>query len=390
MPLDASRLPDFPWDSMVPVRKRAAAHPGGLVDLTIGTPVDPVPEIIQQALREESDSPGYPATIGSPELREAIFGWLARRRGVGAGASLGGVAGASLGVLPTIGSKEMVALLPSLLGLGTGDVVAFPQASYPTYDVGARLTGATPCPIDTDANPDSWPENISMLWLNSPGNPNGHVLGVEQLRRILAWARARGVVVASDECYAELVWEVPEAPSILDQRVCDGDYRGIFCLYSLSKQSNLAGYRAAFLAGDPERVAAITEIRKHAGFMMPAPVQHAMAVGLNDTTHIEAQREVYRRRREALRGVLEAAGLIDDPACVAGLYLWAADRRGSADCWEIVNACARLGIVVTPGVFYGEAGRKRVRIALTAHDGAITEAVRRLPLLPEELERAQA
>ena len=420
MGLFGAQLPDFPWDSLVPVRERAAAHPDGVVDLTIGTPVDSVPSGAQAALDAASDAHGYPLTVGTAELRAAVRGWLERRRGVRA----------ETGVLPTIGSKEMVALLPSLLGLGSADAVGFPRASYPTYDVGARLAGAKPVPVDTDADPSTWP-TMSMLWLNSPGNPDGHVLGVERLRAILAWARERGVVVASDECYAELAWDVPEAPSILDERVCDGDVAGLLCLYSLSKQSNMAGYRAAFLAGDPAMIGPITEIRKHAGFLMPGPVQAAMTWALGDDAHVAEQRAVYARRREKLLAVLDAAGLVNDPLSVAGLYIWAAAKRpggaaggtvvgdSGADAaggvagdfgadaaggvagsnhdggsvaeaptgWDIVRACAELGIVVAPGDFYGEAGRNRVRISITATDSAIDEAVRRLPRLPEVLRR---
>ena len=426
MGLLGAQLPDFPWDSLVPVRERAAAHPDGVVDLTIGTPVDSVPSGARAALDAASDAHGYPLTVGTAELRAAVRGWLERRRGVRA----------ETGVLPTIGSKEMVALLPSLLGLGSADAVGFPRASYPTYDVGARLAGAEPVPVDTDADPSTWPA-MSMLWLNSPGNPDGHVLGVERLRAILAWARERGVVVASDECYAELAWDVPEAPSILDERVCDGDVAGLLCLYSLSKQSNMAGYRAAFLAGDPAVVGPIAEIRKHAGFLMPGPVQAAMTWALGDDAHVAEQRAVYARRREKLLAVLDAAGLVNDPLSVAGLYIWAAAKRpggaagdpvgdvagdfgadagGGVDTvvgdsgadaaggvagsnhdggsvaeaptgWDIVRACADLGIVVAPGDFYGEAGRDRVRISLTATDSAIDEAVRRLPRLPEALLR---
>jgi len=426
MGLLGAQLPDFPWDSLVPVRERAAAHPDGVVDLTIGTPVDSVPSGARAALDAASDAHGYPLTVGTAELRAAIRGWLERRRGVRAEA----------GVLPTIGSKEMVALLPSLLGLGSADAVGFPRASYPTYDVGARLAGAKPVPVDTDADPSTWPA-MSMLWLNSPGNPDGHVLGVERLRAILAWARERGVVVASDECYAELAWDVPEAPSILDERVCDGDVAGLLCLYSLSKQSNMAGYRAAFLAGDPAMIGPIAEIRKHAGFLMPGPVQAAMTWALGDDAHVAEQRAVYARRREKLLAVLDAAGLVNDPLSVAGLYIWAAAKRpggaagdpvggvagdfgadaaGGVDTvvddsgadaaggvagsnhdggsaveaptgWDIVRACAELGIVVAPGDFYGEAGRDHVRISLTATDSAIDEAVRRLPRLPEALLR---
>ena len=372
MPLYSSELPDFPWDSLTPVRERAAEYPGGAVDLTIGTPVDPVPDALQEALCERSDTPGYPPTIGTPELRDAISGWLVRRRGVTP----------APGILPTLGSKEMVALLPAFLGLGEGDVVAFPEVAYPTYDVGARLAGATPLPLDTEADPASWPAGISMLWLNSPGNPNGHVLGVEQLRAIVAWARENGVVVASDECYGELPWDVSEAPSILDARVCDGDYANLFSLYSLSKQSNLAGYRAAFIAGDPERIAALSEVRKHGGFLMPAPVQHAMAVGLNDDRHVAAQREIYRRRRAVLQEAVAAAGLESDPHTVAGLYLWVTDPSGRVDGWGLVRAFAELGIIVAPGDFYGVAGKGRVRISLTATDERVAEAADRMPRLP--------
>lgn len=376
MPLYSSDLPDFPWDKLVPVRALAAQHPDGAVDLTIGTPVDPVPGLIRDALAEASNAHGYPLTVGTQELREAIGSWLARHRGL--------AKDARVGILPTIGSKEMVALLPALLGLGGADTVAFPQVAYPTYDVGARLAGATPVALDTDADPSTWPR-VSLLWLNSPGNPDGHVLGVDRLREIVNWARANGVVVASDECYCELGWDVPEVPSILDERVNGGDLTGLFCLYSLSKQSNMAGYRAAFIAGDPQAIAAMTEVRKHAGFLMPGPVQHAMAIALGDDSHVAAQREIYRRRRVALQGVLDAAGLVNDESSVAGLYLWAADREGAASGWDLVHAFSRLGIIVAPGDFYGEAGRGRVRISLTATDAAIAQAVTRMPALHEVL-----
>jgi succinyldiaminopimelate transaminase len=374
MALHGGALPDFPWDSLIPIRERAARHPDGAVDLTIGTPVDPVPGGVRDALCAASDSPGYPPTIGTPALREAIYDWCARRRGA---ATRDG-----LGVLPTIGSKETVALLPSLLGLGEGDVVAFPRVAYPTYDVGARLAGATPLPLDTASDPASWPADVSLIWLNSPGNPDGHVLDLAQLRRIVAWARDRGAVLASDECYAELTWSVPEAPSLLDERVNGGRYAGLLSLYSLSKQSNLAGYRAAFIAGDARLIAPLTEVRKHSGFLMPAPVQAAMTWALGDEAHVAAQKGLYRSRRERLLGVLDRAGLVDDPLSQAGLYIWAAHARGTASGWDIVEACADLGIVVAPGDFYGPAGADRVRICLTATDEAVDEAVRRLPRLP--------
>lgn len=374
MALYGSRLPDFPWDSLASIRELAAQHPQGAVDLTIGTPVDPVPTFIQEALAEASNAHSYPTTVGTAELREAIGAWLAERRGVSG----------EPGVLPTLGSKEMVALLPALLGVGEGDIVAYPQVAYPTYDVGAHLAGARPLLIDPLSDPLTWPKGITFVWLNSPGNPDGHVLDVPQLHRIVAWARKNNVILASDECYSELCWDVLEAPSLLDERVCGQDYSGLFMLYSLSKQSNLAGYRAAFVAGDPKKIQAITQVRKHAGFLMPTPVQHAMALALGDEAHVRVQKAVYQARREMLRPALAAAGLENDPLSVAGLYFWVGKEGYSA--WDIVRACAQLGIIVTPGTFYGESGKERVRISLTAPDSAVKAACERLSQLPSVLE----
>lgn len=377
MGFHADSLPDFPWDSLIPAREIAAQYPAGSVDLTIGAPVDPVPDAIQASLSANANWHTYPQTIGTPELRAAITQWLRKNRGVGG----------EPGILPTVGSKEMVALLPSFLGLGENDVVAFPSVAYPTYDVGARLAGAKPQPLDTDSDPSTWPTNISLLWLNSPGNPDGHVLSVDQLRSIVSWARTNNVIVASDECYGELTWQVDEAPSVLDERVVGDDYSGIFCLYSLSKQSNIAGYRAAFIAGDVSRIGAITEIRKHAGFLVPGPVQAAMVTALNDETHVNAQRDVYRRRRQTLIAALDSANLVNDPLSVAGLYLWVEYAGENVTGWELVEAFARLGIVVAPGDFYGSEGAGRVRISLTASDWAIDQAAKRFPLLPAQLGR---
>ena len=371
-------LPDFPWDSLGPYRERAAEHPDGVVDLAVGTPVDPTPEIARTALSAAANAPGYPTAVGGSVVRAAIIEWMERRRGV---EDL-----SEAEVIPTIGSKESVALLPLHLGVGPGDLVLHPRAAYPTYDVGARLVGATPVPVDTDADPTTWDvaddARVAIVWLNSPGNPDGHVLDAEQLARIVAWARGRGAIVISDECYAELAWESPwdvePIPSLLDPRVGGAAGRtGLLSLYSLSKQSNLAGYRAAFLAGDADLVGAVTEVRKHTGMLVPTPVQAALVAALGDEAHMEVQKEVYRERREVLVEATAAAGLVNDPASVAGLYLW---LRGpeSMSAYELVGAFAELGIVVAPGDFYGEAGAGRVRMSLTDTDERVEAAAARL------------
>jgi succinyldiaminopimelate transaminase len=362
----------YPWDTLGPVVELARSHPGGIVDLSIGTPVDPTPDVVRRALADASDAHGYPTTHGTPALREAVARWFARRRDV---RGLDPEA-----VLPTVGSKELVGLLPSLLGLGPGDVVVHPAAAYPTYDVGARLAGATALAAD---DVDDWAgrDDVRLVWVNSPGNPTGRVLGVDELRRIVDAARAIGAVVASDECYALLPWTEPwvsaGVPSVLDPRVAGGSHDGLLVTYSLSKQSNVAGYRAAFVAGDPALVERLLATRKHLGMIVPAPVQAAMTAALDDDAHVDAQRETYRRRRSLLLAGLDAAGYeVDDSE--AGLYLWARPAGGDQDCWETVADLASLGILVGPGAFYGRAAAGHVRIALTATDERIAEAAARL------------
>jgi succinyldiaminopimelate transaminase len=367
------RLPEFPWDILAPSHRRAAAHPDGIVDLSVGTPVDPTPRLAQEALAAGADAPGYPMTWGTADLREAVAVWFEARR---AAPHVD-----PAGVMPTIGSKELVAWLPTLLGLSAGDSVAFPAIAYPTYDVGARLAGATPRPFTslTELGPMTRATAPRLLWVNSPSNPTGQVLGVEHLAKVVSWARQRGVIVASDECYAELDWResapAPGAvPSVLDPRVCQGSHEGLLAVYSLSKQSNLAGYRAAFVAGDPALVGRLLQVRKHAGMMVPTPVQRAMAAVLADEAHVRAQRQRYAARRAALRPALEAAGFRVDHS-EAGLYLWV--TRGE-DSWDSVAALAEAGILVAPGAFYGSLGRQHVRVALTATDERVAQAVRRL------------
>lgn len=355
----AAGLPDFPWDLLEPAKAKAAAHPDGIVDLSIGTPIDPVPLAIRAALAAASDSPGYPQTAGSAPLIDAITAWV----GTNCRARPG------FGVLPTIGSKEFIAWLPTLLGLGPGDVVAIPSVCYPTYEVGARLVGATVVRTDDPTGLGDVP--VKLLWINSPGNPNGRVIGRDDLRAIVAWARSRGVIVASDECYLTLGWEASPA-SILE--VCGDDTTGVLAVHSLSKRSNLAGYRAGFIAGDPALVASLLAVRRHIGMIVPAPVQAAMVAALGDEAHVRAQRDRYAHRRNVLRVALEGAGLRIEQSR-AGLYLWG---TRDDDGWATVDWLAQHGILVAPGDFYGPAGKPYVRVALTASDERVEAAAERL------------
>ncbi|MES1212706.1 MAG: succinyldiaminopimelate transaminase [Leifsonia sp.] len=359
-------LPDFPWDSLAPFGDRARQHPDGIVDLSVGSPVDPTPEPVRAALAAATNAHAYPATAGSPALREAIVEWYGRRRGVTLGVA---------NVLPTIGSKELVALMPLLLGLRAGDVVVHPSVAYPSYSVGAALVGATAFASD---DPADWPAETRLIWLNSPGNPDGHVDSIEHLAAAVARARELGAVIVNDECYAELNWTGEQtAPSILDAQVIGDSRRLVLSVYSLSKQSNLAGYRAGFAAGCSDLIGELLEARKQLGLIPPAPVQHAMIAALGDDGHLAQQRERYRSRRATMLAALEGAGFrIDESG--AGLYLWATRDE---DAWATVAALAELGILVAPGAFYGGAGARHVRVALTATDERIAAAAQRLGTL---------
>jgi succinyldiaminopimelate transaminase len=359
----SSRLPVFPWDKLEPYKRTAAAHPDGIVDLSVGTPVDPVPELIRRALVDAADSPGYPTVWGTAALRDALTGWCERR--------LGARGMAHTEVLPVVGSKELVAWLPTQLGLGPGDTVAYPRLAYPTYEVGARLCGATPVVYDDPTELD--PAGLKLLWLNSPSNPTGKVLPKDELIRIVAWAREHGVLVLSDECYLELGWEA-DPVSVLHPEISGGSYEGIVAVHSLSKRSNLAGYRAAFVAGDAAVLGELLQIRKHGGMMTPAPVQAATVAALGDDAHVAEQRARYAARRAALRAALESHGFRIEHS-EASLYLWATRDE---PCWRTVADLAELGILVAPGDFYGEAGEQFVRVAFTATDERVEAAVKRL------------
>jgi len=350
-----AQLPDFPWDALAPYGEKARAHPQGIIDLSQGTPVDPTPEFIQQALRDASNSPSYPVTAGTPELRAAIKKWATERLG----------ATGDFDVLPIIGSKELVAWLPTYLESQT---VLIPEIAYPTYHVGAVLAAAKSLPVAIDAH--SWPQ-ADLAWLNSPSNPTGRVHSVDEVKACIQWSRANKSVLISDECYLEFDQNA-HSVSVLSQT--GGDNTNILAVHSLSKRSSMAGYRAAFMVGDSSLIARIREIRKHGGMMVPLPVQKAMTVALADDAHVAEQRARYNARKDAMRPALISAGFTIEFSD-SGLYLWCTRNE---DAWTSVAWLAERGILATPGSFYGEQGKNHIRIAMTATDVQIADAVQRL------------
>ena len=372
------RLPPYPYDRLAGLAKVADAYEGGMVDCSIGTPYDPPTPAVLEALASSGTERGYPASAGSPQLRNAAAAWLARRFGVA------DVPPSS--VAACVGTKELVASVPHLLRLREPDrdTVLYPAVSYPTYAMGAELAGCRAVPVPAAAgrvgglaleaiDPDDASRAL-LLWSNSPSNPTG---GLGDLGAEAAWGRAHGVPVFSDECYAEFTWDGP--PRSVLQHGPDG----VVAVHSLSKRSNLAGVRVGFYAGDPELVEFLRAVRQHAGLMVPGPAQAAAIVALSDDAHVEAQRARYRERLAFLAGVLERYGCpVAFPE--GGFYLWVpvpADRW--RDAWAMAESLATDGgLLVSPGDLYGEEGAGHVRVALV-------QPMERLALVGERLARGR-
>ena len=359
--------PPYPYERLEDARRLAAQLEGGVIDLSIGTPTDPPPPAVMAALADPFDESGaargYPASIGSLELRGAIASWTKSR--MGASVSIDEVA-------VCVGTKEFVATTPQWLKLRRPDrdTVLYPAVAYPTYEMGAILAGlrAVPVPVDSawrlDLSAVS-PEDAAravMLWVNTPGNPAG---GLDDLAEVAAWGEAWDVPVFSDECYAEFTWHGPPRTILGHGRGSDG-LDGVVAVHSLSKRSNLAGMRVGWYAGDGDLVAYLREVRKHAGFMVPGPAQRAAVAALADGAHVDAQRERYLARLEMGRSILAGIGApCDLPG--GGFYLWVKAPPTCADEWAFTNWLAEYGgVIVSPGSFYGTAGAGWVRIAVVA------------------------
>ncbi len=367
--------PPYPYDRLADIVAAATAHDGGAVDLSIGTPGDPPAPAVLDALASSGTERGYPPSIGTEALRAAVAEWFDRRFGVDVDPSDVGAA---------IGTKELVAGLPHWLRLRdpSRDTVLYPEVSYPSYAMGATLAGCRAVPVPMD---DRWRLDLShidpadaaralCLWANTPGNPAG---GLDDLAAVAEWGRRHGVPVFSDECYVEFTWSGPparpgQAPGAT---VLSSGTEGVVAVHSLSKRSNLAGLRVGFYAGDPELVHYLQEVRKHAGFMVPGPAQAAAVVALGDQRDVDVQRERYRMRLARMAGILEGIG-IAAPLPDGGFYLWVPAPDG--DAWRLAQRlAAELGIVSSPGEFYGHAASGHVRLALVQPDAALDLLERR-------------
>lgn len=351
--------PAYPYDRLDALRSLAAELPGGAIDCSIGTPCDPPPAAVVAALAASGAERGYPASIGSPAYRDAAAGWLSRRLGV--------EVDPARDLAACIGTKEFVVSLPHYLHLRypERDTVLYPAVSYPSYAMGATLAGCRAVPVAVD---HQWRIDLSSidesdaaralcLWVNTPGNPAG---GLDDLAAAAAWGRAHDVVVASDECYIEFTWN-GEPRTILASGL-----EGVLSLHSLSKRSNAAGVRAGVYVGDPDLVHYLSEIRKHAGAMVPGPIQAAAVAAWADQDHVDVQREIYLDRLKMGAEILGAFE-VAVPMPEGGFYLWAAAPGG--DAWGLAHRlAAEAGIIVSPGEFYGDDSSAYVRIAVVQPD----------------------
>jgi len=364
--------PPYPYDRLRALERLADSLPGGVVDCSVGTPCDPVPRVAIEAASDAlARSMGYPASAGSPPLREAAAAWIGRRFGVTIEADHVGAC---------VGTKELVAALPHLLRLRNPqrDTVLYPAVAYPTYEMGAVLAGCRAVPVSLDADwhldlgavRDDDASRALLLWVNEPGNPSASAADRAQLARVAAWARDRGIVVASDECYAEFA---PEPATILTSGT-----DGVLAVHSLSKRSNLAGMRVGFYAGDPSLVSYLVETRKHAGLMAPVAMQAAAVAALGDDAHVEEQRARYARRRSRALEALAPLGLVHDGG-PCSFYVWLRRADGADDGWEIAAQLAQVaGLLVAPGDLYGPSGGDHVRLALVQPDERLELAFDRL------------
>jgi succinyldiaminopimelate transaminase len=366
-------VPDYPYDRLDVSREAAARLPGGVVDLSVGTPTDPPPPAALEVLARAEGARGYPPSIGTLELRQAVQQW--EKDALGAEVPLEAVA-------VCVGTKEFVAGVPHWCHLRNPvrDTVLYPAVSYPTYEMGAQLAGLRAVAVPVDA---SWRIDLSavaeedaaralMLWVNTPGNPAG---GLDDLRSVAAWGLEHDVLVFSDECYADYTWDGPPR-TILGHG--DGTSRlgGVVAVHSLSKRSNLAGLRVGWYTGDPEVVGYLRELRKHAGFMVPGPVQQAAVAALGDPSHVKEQRNRYWNRLVRAREILSGLG-VECGLPAGGFYLWAAAPDGDGWAWTQWLA-ERGGVLVSPGSFYGQTSAGFVRLAMVA-------PVERLDLVAERL-----
>ena len=359
------RLGGYPLAAFQDLKLALAADGEVLHDFSIGDPIEPTPSFIRDALVGAVPRVSqYPTAAGLPLVRQAVGGWVARRFGVHIDPEYS--------ILPTAGSKESIFHLPLALVDRDGPrrAVVWGAPGYPVYERGQLFAGGESDPVALTAA-DGWRLELADLeharldraciaWLNYPHNPTGATVDLAYYRRCLAVARERGLVLASDECYADIYpVDADPPPSLL--QAADGDLTGLVVAFSLSKRSGMTGYRCGALVGDPELITQQRLLRPNIGTASPDFVQHAAAAAWGEDSHAAERRAAFDAKRAVVLAFLADAGL-DVSGSQATFYVWFAAPDG--DDVAYAEALLRHRVVASPGTAFGPAGRGWLRLAL--------------------------
>ncbi len=374
------RLPPYLFARISQLIAQKRAEGVDVISFGIGDPDLPTPGHILDALKRAADDPAnhrYPETEGLPTLRAAVAAWYRRRHGV--------PLDPDAEVVSLIGSKEGIGHLP-LCVADPGDVVLVTDPGYPVYEVGAMFAGAevVRLPLREEDGwlprleevPDSVAAQARLLWLNYPNNPTGAVADEAFFARAVAWARRHDIWIAHDLAYADVTFDGYVAPSILE---VDGAREVAIEFNSLSKSFNMTGWRVAMAVGNPTLIDALTRVKSNLDSGIPQAIQEMAIAALEGPLHeIERHNAIYQRRRDRAVEALRALGLDVDPPS-ASLYVWArlpeGEHTSAAFAERLLN---ETGVVVTPGIAYGEAGEGYVRLSLTLPDERVDEGLSRL------------
>ncbi|MBA2778143.1 succinyldiaminopimelate transaminase [Billgrantia kenyensis] len=388
---DLDALKPYPFERLAKL-KAGVTPPTGLthIPLTIGEPQHaPFAAALETLQAHQLEFARYPATAGTPELREAIAGWATRRFG------LEGL-DPERQVLPVNGTREAIfAFVQAALDRGRPARVAVPNPFYQIYEGAALLAGGQPlyldCRVENGFRPDfdavpaeTWRE-VQAVFLCSPGNPTGAVTPIAEFEKLIALADEFDFLIASDECYSELYLdEAAPPPGLLEACAKLGrhDYRRCLVFHSLSKRSNLPGLRSGFVAGDAEVISAFKRYRTYHGCAMSLPVQHASITAWNDEAHVRANRDSYREKFAAVTEIL--GPVLDFPMPEASFYLWPAVPGGDDEAFTR-ELFAVEHVSVLPGSYmgrvnasHGNPGAGRLRLALVAELESTKEAAHRI------------
>jgi N-succinyldiaminopimelate aminotransferase len=352
------------------------------INLSIGEPKHPTPALVKDALAASLDGlASYPATAGTPELRQAIAAWLAQRYEIPA-------PDPQSEVLPVNGSREALfafaqtVIDPTVGGKGGGAKVVCPNPFYQIYEGAAILAGATPI----YGTPEDW-SGVQLVYACSPANPSGRVMPLEEWRELFALSDRHGFVIASDECYSEIYIDAPPLGALEACRKLKRGYQRVIAFSSLSKRSNAPGMRSGFVAGDASLIAKFLLYRTYHGSAMSLAVQRASVAAWSDEAHVRENRRLYAEKFRAVLPLVRAP--LEARMPDGGFYLWVRTPIDDAEFARRLHA--QYNVLVLPGSYLARSvgganpGAHHVRIALVAPLEECLEAARRLMRFAQSL-----